>query len=402
MTPPRRAAILTPPRRAAILTASYYAVIFTALGAHLPYWPVWLADWGLSDGEIATYLGAATFAKVAGTTLLPAIADRFAIRRPMIAGASVLAVLSALVLLAGVESRGALLLITIIGAVAVAPTVPLGEALGVRAAEQHGFAYAPVRAAGSAGFLAANLGVGWALGQAGPDIVLWIMGVGFALVAVLGLVHPGGGAVAGAGMGRASMAEIGRLLRMPVFLIFGLAAALGQGAHAVYYAYSVLDWQVRGIEPGVIGALWAFGVLVETVFMLTLGRAWVTGLGPARALALAAGAGVVRWAAMALGPTGAVLWPLQALHALTFALGHLAAIAFIAAAVPARLVGSAQGIVSGVIGGTVHVGLLFAAAFVVARGGVDAAYAMAAGVALMAAAVASVLAVMWRGGRLLD
>ena len=50
---------MTPRTQAALLTAAYYGVMFAALGAHLPYWPVWLEHWGLTTAEIGWYLGAA-------------------------------------------------------------------------------------------------------------------------------------------------------------------------------------------------------------------------------------------------------------------------------------------------------------------------------------------------------
>ena len=59
---------MTPRTQAALLTAAYYGVMFAALGAHLPYWPVWLEHWGLTTAEIGWYLGAATVARIAGST----------------------------------------------------------------------------------------------------------------------------------------------------------------------------------------------------------------------------------------------------------------------------------------------------------------------------------------------
>ena len=91
--------------RAAALTAAYYAVIFAALGAYLPYWPVWMEAWGLDRADIGFFLGAATVTKIMGSTLIPALADRLAIRRLIIsamAGATAIVFLVHLV----VDSRG--------------------------------------------------------------------------------------------------------------------------------------------------------------------------------------------------------------------------------------------------------------------------------------------------------
>ena len=75
---------------------------------------------------------------------------------------------------------------------------------------------------------------------------------------------------------------------------------------------------------------------------------------------------MVRWGAMMADPTGWLLWPLQALHALTFAVGHLGAIAFIARAVPPRYGAAAQGAT-----GAMAVGLALALGMAPRRGGLS-------------------------------
>lgn len=383
-------------RRAALLTAGFYAAAFATAGAQLPYWPLWLAEWGLAEADVGRYLGLAILARIAGGTLLSALADRYAVRRLTIAGAALAAAFVYLAHLA-IATPGALLAATLAGAFFMAPLHPLGEALGLRASSWHGFAYAPVRAAGSVSFLAVNVAAGAAIGAAGAGPVLWIMLAGMVATAALGAVHPGGGA-APRGSDRAARGEARRLLATPAFLLAAAATAAGQASHSVFYVYSVLDWRGQGIQAGTIGWLWAFAVIVETALMLGPGRAWVTRLGPAGALGLAAAAGVLRWSAMALSPPLALLWPLQALHALTFAIAHLGTMAFLAAAVPPRLAGSAQGLITGMIGGTTMAGTAFAAAAIVEAAGTGAAYWLSVGLSILSLAAALMLRRRWSGG----
>ena len=390
---------MTEKTRAALLTAAYYGVMFAALGAHLPYWPVWLEHWGLTTAEIGWYLGAATVARIAGSTLVPAIADMWAIRRWIIVAASV-ATSAAYLAHLTIETPQALLFWTLLAALAMAPPVPIGEALGLRAAERFGFAYAPVRAAGSVGFLLANVGTGALIGSWGTDLVLWAVVIGFALLAILGAMHPGGGAPARDRSDRAGIAEVLRLLRHPAFLLFAMAMTLGQASHVVYYVYSVLDWRAQGIPDAVIGWLWAIGVIAETLLLLGPGGRLIARIGPASALALGAGAGLIRWSVMAFTPEPWMLWPLQAMHALSFALAHLGAMAFLAAALPGRMIASAQGLSSGAMGGVLQAGLLFLAGAVAATWGIDMAYWVAAAAAGLATAFAVLLAKAWDGGRI--
>lgn len=375
---------MTARTRAAVLTASYYAVIFAVLGAHLPYWPIWLEYWGLSTAEIGSYLGAATVARILGSTVIPTIADMWAIRRWIIVGTALATVASHLAHLL-FETPAQLLAGTVVTAVVMAPPIPIGEALGLRASERFGFAYAPVRAAGSVGFLLANVLVGTAIGEQSPDLVLWIVVVGFLVVAMVGAVHPGGGAPARGVNDRASVGEVLRLLRVPAFVAFAFAATFGQASHAIYYVYSVLDWRAQGISDATIGWLWATGVIAETVLLLGPGHRLILRIGPATALALGAIAGLIRWISLSLSPEPWLLWPLQALHAVSFALAHLGAMAFLAQALPGRMISSAQGLSSGALGGLLHAGLLMFASAVIVTNDVSGAYwiaAMASGVSL--------------------
>ena len=387
---------MTGRRRAAVLTAAYYAAVFGTLGAHLPYWPLWLDTWGLDAEEIGYFLGAATIARIAGTTLMPALGDRFAIRRWIIVAMSLATVVAHLAhLWAGSQTE--LLALTLMTAFVMAPPVPMGEALGLRAARDAEFAYAPIRAAGSVAFVIANVGIGAGLSVFGPDLVLWTVVAGFLVVAILGAVHPGGGGAAGSE--QAPLGEIAGVLRQPVFLVFAIAVSTGQAAHMVYYAYSVLDWTAQGVPERVIGWLWAFGVLAEILLMLGPGRAWVARIGPSVGLVLAALAGLIRWVAMTAAPDVALLWPLQALHALTFALAHLAAMSFFAAAMPARMVGGVQGIKSGLLGGGLGALTLALAGGMVAEHGIPAAYWIAVGLSAVSLAFSVLLLRVWKGGR---
>lgn len=386
-------------RRAAALTAAYFAMVFGALGAHAPYWPGWLAEWGLSEAEIGRYLGLAILARIAGATVLPALADRWAARRRMVT-LTALATAALFAAHTGVETRGALLVLTLMAAVTLAPGIPIGDALSIRAAAVHGFAYAPVRAAGSIAFLLVNIGIGVLLARFGQDLVLWVIVAGNLGLAVCGAVHPGGGVAATGISERARSGEIQAVALHPVLLLFAATVAAGQSGHVVYYVYSVLDWRAQGVSDPVIGALWATGVIVETALMLGPGRRWVAGLGAPGALAIAAAAGILRWTVMASVPPEWALWPLQALHALTFGIAHLAAIAFIAAAVPHRLSASAQGIATGAVAGGVMAGVAFGAAQIVTISDIASAYLLAAALSAVSLMLAFALSRVWRGGLL--
>lgn len=385
--------------RAFALTSGYYTILFFSLGAYLPFWPIWLSDWGLSDSEIGHMLGVAVLARVLGATLVPALADRLAWRRVVLA---ISAGLSACIILGhlSAQSEAVLLMLTLAMALISAPLVPIGEALGLRASERYGFAYAHARAIGSLAFLAMVLALGPVIDLFGPGSILAVLVLSLLGAAVMGGFHPGGGAAPGI-PDQSRWPDLHRLVCNQSFLLFAAASAFGQGAHAVYYTFSALHWSAAGFSTAEIGALWATGVAAEILLFFGPGRRWVASIGPARAFQIAALAGLVRWGAMTMAPDGWILWVLQAMHALTFGLTLLAAMAFVSAAIPPRLAASAQGLSAGLAGGLTMTGLTLTAGTF--AGTLDPAGLYWIGVvAVIASAIASLLlGFKWTGRRLM-
>lgn len=336
-----------PPRFAAARVAGWYAAMFAAMGIHLPYWPLWLADWGLTAVEVGLFATYGFAARLVAGAVIPVLADRHAARRLAVAGSCAVGVVAFLAHL-GITSKGLLLVATLVSGGTFAALVPIGDVLGLAAARDFHLDYARIRAWGSAAFLAANLGFGAAIGALGPNVALWGIVVFLGIACGLGATHPGGGRVIPGP--RPKLSELTALALRPAFLLFILAAGLSQASHATLYAYGSLRWRDLGISEAEIGPLWAFGVAVEIVLMSLLGGALTRRLGAAGALALAGAAGIVRWSLMTLDPMGLALWALQASHALTFAASHLGAMAFLRAAVPERLAGGAQGLFQTVVG----------------------------------------------------
>ena len=141
-----------------------------------------------------------------------------------------------------------------------------------------------------------------------------------------------------------------RLLRDRGFLGVIVACGLIQAGHAFYYSFSTLVWRGQGIAAETVGVLWAVGVAVEVAFLWTL-PFFERRISPERLIHICAAAGVVRWTALAFGPTGWVLWPLQALHGITFAAGHVGAMRLIFRMAPEESTGFAQTLYSATAAG---------------------------------------------------
>jgi PPP family 3-phenylpropionic acid transporter len=320
--------------------ALLYATQFFAFGVILPFLPAVLAARGLDPAEVAAVLAAGSAVRLVAGPLGGRVADALAAPRAVLAVAAGAAALAALGLLV---AAGFLLLLLVHAAlsVAMAPVVPLSDAATVAAARRERFDYGRVRASGSVAFIAASLLAGQAVAGFGPGAAVLLMAAGLAGTAVAALLLPAGGArVAGGPRGVAAFLAP---LRIAAFRQLLLVSALIQGSHAFYYAFGTLHWQAAGLGAGLIGALWAAGVVAE-VALFVWGRGLVARLGPVGLSLAAAGLGALRWGATALTTDPLLLLPLQVLHAATFGAQHLAAMAVLGRVVPAAGAGTAQAV----------------------------------------------------------
>lgn len=371
--------------------------LFLATGVYLPFWPLWLSDWGLRPEEIGLYTAIGIAVRVVAGIVIPAIADRLEARRwTLVACAAGGAALFLGHLWIG--SRPVLLLATLGTGVAFAGITPISEALGLAASRVWAFPYAQARGIGSSGYLAANVVAGVLIGWTGSWVALWWIVVCLLATAALAVGHPGAGRVRGAAV-PPRMREMGRLMVNGTFVVFIAVVAFLQASHAVLYSLATIHWRDLGIADGDIGLLWAVSVAAEILFMVLLGTAVVERIGPVRTMALSCAAGVVRWGVMIFDPVGPWLWPIQMLHALTFGAGHLGAMAFIARAIPDRYAAAAQGASATMAAGAVMAfGMAVAAWLYPSLGGGT--YGIGLAFSAVGLGLCGVLARRWRGGEI--
>jgi PPP family 3-phenylpropionic acid transporter len=163
-----------------------------------------------------------------------------------------------------------------------------------------------------------------------------------------------------------------QLLRLPVYRRLLVAATLIEGSHALHDSFSVIRWRSAGIDFFTVSALWSESVFAEVVVFLLIGPWLVRRIGPSGSMALAAGAGVLRWTVAAFTTSPGLLACIQPLHGLTFALFHLAAIRLIVAVAPIRLAATAQAIYGTLCIGLAISLLTFASGLLYARAGGEA------------------------------
>ncbi len=303
--------------------AVFYALTFGGMGVSLPYITPWFTAHGLSGAQAGVILGAPMLGRLLTSPATAIWADGHRLRRTPIL------VLSAIVVAAYVGMfflRGFTpwLVLWFVAATALGSLIPLADVLSLRRARREGFVFAMPRGVGSVSFIAANVIMGAILTRASVDaVIVWMVlaaaGVSIAAAFVLP-EEPVSDAAPTSGRDR--LQGLRRLIADPVFMTAIVSTGLIQATHAFYYAFSAVAWRKQGLAENVTGLLWGTGVASEVVFLWFM-EPLRRRLGPLR-LAMAGGvAGIIRWTAFAFSPPLWLLWPLQLLHAFTFAAAYL-------------------------------------------------------------------------------
>jgi MFS transporter, PPP family, 3-phenylpropionic acid transporter len=320
-----------------------YALMYAAFGVSSPFMPAFFQGRGLTPDQVGILFGIGTAIRLVSGPLCGRLADLTQALRAVLASCAALA---ALVVLGLLWARGfpALLTISAVHAAALAPITTLADALALGAVAPRGggtgFQYGWVRGTGSAVFIIGTLVSGQVIGEWG---LTSIIGLHSAL-----LIGAAGGAflvpqeASAPVVVAARPAGVGELLGVSLFRRVMLVSALVLGSHAMHDAFAVIRWSEADITPVMASVLWSESVAAEVVVFFVIGPPLVKRLGPAGAIALAAGAGVLRWVVMASTANMMALALVQPLHGLTFAALHLACMRLIAAIVPRRLAATAQ------------------------------------------------------------
>jgi len=332
-----------------------YAAMYAAFGVASPFLPAFLSARGLPPEQLGLVLGTGTAVRLLTAPLAGRIGDLIQALRVVLIVCAALAASVTLGYLAG-HGFWILLGMNLLHAASLAPITVLADALALGSASpapsgRRGFEYGWVRGTGSAAFIVGILLSGQAVSAFGLDLIVYLQALllgaaAFAAILVPELIH-----ARTADAVRAPAGGVLILLRLPLFRNLVLVAALILGSHAMHDAFAVIRWSATGISPATASLLWSESVAAEVLVFFVIGPALVTWLAPAGAAAIAAMAGMLRWAVMAQTTDVIALALVQPLHGITFALLHLACMRLIARTVPQGLEGTAQAIY-----GTVGIG----------------------------------------------
>ena len=340
----------------------------TAVSAFMP---LWFADRGLTPAAIGQVLGLASLFRVMSGPGWGTMADQVGRRRPVMMAAAC-AAMTASLLYIPLHGFTPILLVAAFQGIAASALGPLADSLALALTRERKMEYGPVRAAGSISYMVMTAVSGQAIAILGAALLPWLQALGYGCAAVFARLLPEAATPPAAPRVLGGWA----LFRLQPFRLTVACTALIQGSHAAYYGFAALFWRSQGISDGMIGLLFAEGIIAEIALFLR-GRRLVERLGPAGLTACAASAAVLRWSVTAFAPPLPVLAAVQLLHAATFAMQHLAAMMVLSRTVPPERSATAQALHSalgqGVPGGL----MMLLTGFLYARFGGHAFLAMA-------------------------
>ena len=364
----------------------FYVALFLLFGIQLPFFPVWLKSRGLDAAEIGLVSALPLLVRIFAVPIVTAAADRLGRSGPFIAGCIAITFASLVGLYFAFELR-AIVALAVLFAVAFTPLLPLMDALATSGHRRGEADYGRMRLWGSASFILASLAGGAILESWPPDAVIVLLLAAAAMTGVAAVFLPVTSATAQSALPRPSLLRDGTVLLLsPAFIVFLLASGLSMSSHAVLYTLGSVHWKHLGFDDHVIGALWAVGVCAEIALFAFAGRFLRNVSGSALIFAGGAG-GVLRWVVTAFDPPLAILFPMQVLHAATFALTHLGAMVFLQATVPERLSRLGQGLYASLSSGIFMSAAMYASGYLY-EAFAGRAYLFMAGMSLAAALAA--------------
>lgn len=296
--------------------SAFYAVYFSTLGLILPFWSVYLDAVGFSASEIGALVGAMLGLKIIAPYLWGQLADRLGRRLPIIRLAALLAGLS-FAAVPAFDRFWPLLGVVIVFAFFWNAALPQFEVITFNHLREQADRYGQIRVWGSVGFIMASVGVGAWIEQVGVQVLPYAVAVAMLVLAAVAMMvrEPSAQTTHDPG-------PMWQTLRQPMVAGLLLTCALMQLSHGPYYGFYSLYVRSHGHGEGLIGWLWALGVVAEILTFL-LAPVWLRRIGPRQLMLAALAIAALRWVLLALfAESLGMLVFIQCLHMASFGLYH--------------------------------------------------------------------------------
>ena len=302
--------------------SGFYFAYFGFVGAFTPFWGLYLKSLAFSAFQIAILMSLFQVARIFSPSLWGWLADHTGRRAHIIQWLAGLSVLSYVGVFFG-GSFSWLFAVMLLLSFFWSASLPLIEVITLGHLGDKFDRYGHIRLWGSIGFIAAVIGLGYALDHADITVLLWVILGLLAAVFLLSryLSEPF------TAPHHSDNTSIWLILRKREVLALMAACFMMAAAHGVYYTFYSIYLVDHGYSAGEVGWLWALGVICEILIFLCMPR--LTALfGLKRILLVSLALAFVRF--FVIGWAVEWWWLIvlaQTLHAATFGSYHAAAVA---------------------------------------------------------------------------
>jgi PPP family 3-phenylpropionic acid transporter len=304
--------------------SGFYFFYFASLGALIPYWGLYLKSLGFDITAIGNLMAIIMATKIISPNIWGWIADHTGRRMGIVRIGSLCAALA----FAGVFFQDGfvwLAIVMMLFSFFWNAALPQFEATTFYHLGEQIHRYSSVRLWGSIGFIVAVWGLGGVMEGQGIQLLPWILFGLFAAIWINSLLVP----EEAAGHLPLDHSPLSKILSQPQVVGLLLVCFLAQAGHGPYYTFYSIHMKAYDYSLGLIGGLWALGVIAEVGVFLLMHRL-VPKYGLRNLLLISLLLAVMRWLLIGLFPEHlAVMLLAQCLHAATFGVYHAAAIQLI-------------------------------------------------------------------------
>ncbi|WP_439888236.1 MFS transporter [Pseudomonas sp. MBLB4123] len=319
--------------------SGFYFCYFSLLGATAPFLALYFDHLGFSAARIGELVAIPMLMRCLAPNLWGWLGDHTGRRLAIVRFGAVCTLLC----FAGIfvsQSYAWLALIMASHAFFWHAVLPQFEVITLAHLRERATRYSEIRLWGSIGFIVAVVGLGELFERISLDAFPWTLVLVMAAIVLSSCWVP-----SAEPQQRPSDPQLGgflRQLRRPGILAFYASVGLMQLSNGPYYTFLSLHLEALGYARGLIGQLWALGVVAEILLFLFMAR--LLARYSLRSVLLASFLiTAVRW--LLLGNLADHLWVLllaQCMHAATFGSFHAAAIHFVQRSFADRQQGQGQ------------------------------------------------------------
>lgn len=315
---------MNPPALRAMAAACLF---YASFGGLIQWFPRWLREEALFTGEqVGLLIALAGLGRIVAGPLTSAWADGRGDRRApiqLLAGITVLALGALFFSTAYAVSFG----LALVAEITSWALIAFLEAALLRLTRPDSVPnYGLARGLASLSFVVGNVAVGALVDLGGYPMILWwlLVTVG-GLLAMSLMMTPEPVVRAHEPPFGQRLADGLAMVKRPEFALLMFGCGLIQAGHQYYYIFGTELWTTElGVSATVAGWLFAFGVIVEALFLMLVAPR-IEQVRPATLMVIGGAGALIRWSLMATSPDLALLVPLQALHAVSFACTFLGA-----------------------------------------------------------------------------